>query len=69
MCISRESQLISIQSTAIGLALLNEAVASWLDGAEDFGISPLHASMPRKEFGQLDKNSAEIWFWGQTMMP
>ncbi|QEG41503.1 hypothetical protein [Roseimaritima ulvae] len=53
-----------IQMTDAGLALMTDAVASWLKGAEDFGISPRHSSLSPKQFGKLDKASGELWFWG-----
>jgi hypothetical protein len=52
--------------TGNGLALMMNAVSSWLAGAEDFGISPDHASFKRKEMGKLDQESGELWLWGPS---
>ena len=54
----------TIEMADVGLALMTDAVASWLAGAEDFGVSPRHSSLNPKQFGKLDKASGELWFWG-----
>lgn len=54
----------TIEMTERGLPLLMDAIASWLAGAEDFGVAPRHASLPAKELGTLDRESGELWFWG-----
>lgn len=47
-----------------GLFLLKNALATWLGGVEDFGVSPGHSDLKPKAFGKLDKESGELWFWG-----
>lgn len=64
MHIAHVRDTAKIEMTDEGLALLKEAFASWLRGAEDFGVSPEHSSLKRKEFGKLDRESGELWFWG-----
>jgi hypothetical protein len=53
----------TITVTAAGLTLLRDAVAQWLAGAEDFGVSPCRVRN-RKHLGSLDRESGELWFWG-----
>lgn len=64
MSIRCESDSAKIEMTDVGLDLLIDAVDQWLEGAEDFGVSPRHSAMKPKEFGALDRDSAELWFWG-----
>ena len=64
MSIRRAAETATIEMTAEGLRLIVEAVTSWLAGAEDFGISPDRSSLKRKQLGKLDRESAELWFWG-----
>lgn len=54
----------TINMTDEGLSLLQRAVATWLDGGEDFGVSPRHSALKPKAFGKLDRESGELWFWG-----
>ncbi|HMP71464.1 MAG TPA: hypothetical protein PKA76_19100 [Pirellulaceae bacterium] len=54
----------TIEMTDEGLKLLIDACTAWLGGAEDFGVSPRHSSMKPKDFGKLDRESGELWFWG-----
>ena len=70
MKIERHSETATITMTSEGVALLIEAVESWLRGAEDFGVSPTHSTaVTQEELGQLDRESIELWFWGPHMMP
>ncbi len=64
MNIDCDADAATIEMTQCGLLLIIDAVASWLVGAEDFGISPRHASLKPKQFGRLDNESGELWFWG-----
>ena len=54
----------TIRMTKEGLSLLTRALRTWLDGGEDFGVSPRHSALKPKAFGKLDKESGELWFWG-----
>lgn len=64
MSIRCESDSAMIEMTDVGLDLLIDAVDQWLEGAEDFGVSASHSTMKPKELGVLDRESAELWFWG-----
>ena len=64
MSIQYDSTSATIEMTAEGVALLSNACTSWLAGAEDFGVSPLHSSHKASGFGKLDRESGELWFWG-----
>jgi hypothetical protein len=64
MNIQHDADAGTIEMADAGLALMTDAVASWLAGAEDFGVSPRHSSLNPKLFGKLDKASGELWFWG-----
>lgn len=64
MNIRRDSDAATIEMTDSGLVLLIHAVTSWLAGAEDFGVSPSHATLKKKDLGKLDQKSGELWFWG-----
>jgi hypothetical protein len=59
-----EEGVATVQITSIGLPLLIDAFSSWLNGSEDFGVSPRHSSLKPWELGQLDRESGEVWFWG-----
>ena len=64
MHVGRDRDTAVIEMTAEGLSLLTDAFARWLAGGEDFGVSPTSSSLKRKEFGRLDRESGELWFWG-----
>jgi hypothetical protein len=64
MNIRHDADTGTIEMTDAGLALMTDAVASWLVGGEDFGVSPRHSSLKPNQFGKLDKTSGELWFWG-----
>lgn len=66
MSVSTQADEAHIILAEEGLVLLMAAVEKWLDGAEDFGISPAHADLPSRELRPLDRESLEIWFWGPT---
>ncbi|MFO0911425.1 MAG: hypothetical protein U0795_00590 [Pirellulales bacterium] len=56
----------TIEMTDEGLRLLTKACTAWLGGAEDFGVSPRHSNIKPKDFGKLDRESGELWFWGPS---
>jgi hypothetical protein len=64
MNIRRDAETATITMTDIGFRLITDAVGSWLAGAEDFGVSPRNSSLKPKQFGRLDRESGELWFWG-----
>ena len=64
MHVGRSANAAIIELTEDGLSLLMDALAAWLAGREDFGVSPRSSSLKRNELGKLDLESAEIWFWG-----
>ncbi|QDU95254.1 hypothetical protein [Lignipirellula cremea] len=64
LSIRYEGQAATIEMTAVGRGLAEEAVAAWMSGAEDFCVSPRHARLKKKAFGLLDRQSSELWFWG-----
>ena len=66
MSIRCDVETAVIEMTAEGLSLMVDSVTSWLAGAEDFGVSPDRSSFNRKQLGKLDRESAELWFWGPS---
>ena len=64
MRISCASTAASIEMTMAGLNLLRRAVTTWLEGGEDFGVSPNKSGMKKRELGSQDLESGELWFWG-----
>lgn len=64
MSIRCDSDAATIEMTDEGIRLLIDACAKWLDGGEDFGVSPRNSALKPKHFGELDRESAELWFWG-----
>lgn len=64
MSIQGEADSGLIEMTDRGLILLFDAVSAWLEGMEDFGVSPRNAGLKKHELGRLDKQSSELWFWG-----
>lgn len=64
MNIAHDREAATITMTANGIAILQDALANWLKGGEDFGVSPRHGAIPPKAFGRLDSESGELWFWG-----
>jgi hypothetical protein len=68
VCIRCAEGAVFIEMTMQGLELLHRAIASWLEGGEDFCVSPSHR-MKRRELGSLDRSSGSLWFWGPTMEP
>jgi hypothetical protein len=64
MHIAFEGEAATIEMTAHGLELLKEAFDAWLNGGEDFGVSPAISPLGLKEMGPLDRQSGELWFWG-----
>lgn len=69
LSLRREQDVATFEMTDLGLTLLVDGFQAWLKGAEDFGISPGHSALRPKQLGQLDRESAELWFWGPTMLP
>lgn len=68
MNVRGQRETATIEMTAIGVDLLADGLTFWLNGAEDFGVSPRDSSMHRKEFGALDRESWEVWFWGPSYL-
>ncbi len=64
MNISCEPGTATIEMTPVGLPLVRHAVSAWCDGGEDFGVSPAHANLKKRELGIQDTTSGELWFWG-----
>lgn len=64
MSIRHDKETAAIEMTDQGLGLMTDAITSWLGGAEDFGIAPDHSGLKPKQLGKLDRESAELWFWG-----
>jgi hypothetical protein len=62
--VASESESATIQMTDIGLPLVRDAVRSWLEGGEDFGVSAQHSGLRPDQLGTLDRTSGELWFWG-----
>lgn len=68
MNIRRNGAAATIEMTSEGNLLVADAVAAWLGGGEDFGVSSKHSTSTQgKEFGRLDRDSMELWFWGPSM--
>jgi hypothetical protein len=64
MSITHDADTATIAMTPVGWQLVYDAVAAWLAGGEDFGVSPARAMLKPKQFGARDKESVELWFWG-----
>ena len=64
MSIRCDLDTATIEMTVEGLKLLIGACTAWLAGAEDFGVSSRHSAIKPKDFGKLDHESGELWFWG-----
>lgn len=59
-----DGPVATVKMTRLGLQLLIDAFTSWVNGREDFGFSPHHSTLKSSELGELDRQSAELWFWG-----
>jgi hypothetical protein len=69
LSIRRDADSAAIKMTPEGLEIVIEGVQSWLAGTEDFGVSPAHSRrIPKKQFGRLDRESLELWFWGPGLL-
>lgn len=64
MHVSHDDKNATIVMTDDGLKLLQDAVTSWLNGREDFGVSPRSGRRQKHELGIQDRQSGELWFWG-----
>ncbi|MBX7106380.1 MAG: hypothetical protein K1X57_20045 [Gemmataceae bacterium] len=64
MHIGFDRDTATITLTEVGLSLLKSALQIWLDGGEDFGVSPRNSALNPKAFGKFDRESGELWFWG-----
>lgn len=64
--IGHDRRIATISMTDIGLALVRRAFIAWLEGKEDFGVSPRHSTVKQCEWGQRDRESGELWFWGPS---
>jgi hypothetical protein len=70
MSIRRDADTAAIEMTPAGLEIMIDGVQSWLSGSEDFCVSPsLSESVSKKQFGRLDRESTELWFWGPRYEP
>lgn len=70
MSIRRDGDSAVIEMTPEGLQIMIDGVQSWLSGSEDFCVSPgLSENIPEKQFGRLDRESTELWFWGPRNEP
>jgi hypothetical protein len=69
MHISVDGGAVTMEMTMAGLELLRNALISWRDGGEDFGLSPTWNRSKRRELGTKDLASGELWFWGPSMDP
>jgi hypothetical protein len=64
MHISLEGDNVTMEMTLTGLQRFRGAVAFWRDGVEDFAIAPTWERSKRRELGDKDLASGELWFWG-----
>jgi hypothetical protein len=64
MNIASDTNIATIQMTAIGHHIIHNGILNWLDGLEDFGVSVRDSQLKRGELGKLDIASGELWFWG-----
>ena len=64
MNVARQEDSASIEITSEGLQQFRNAVQTWHDGADDFGISPTWDRKRKRELGDKDLSSLELWFWG-----
>jgi len=64
MHIGFDRDTATINLTDEGVSLLKSALQTWVDGGEDFGVSPRNSALKPKAFGKLDMESGELWFWG-----
>ncbi len=69
MCIGYDGDAATIDMTSHGLELLIEAFKGWLDGGEDYGVSPSWSTLKPKQMGARDRQSGELWFWGPSYDP
>lgn len=66
MNIASETNVATIQMTAIGRDIIKSGILKWLDGAEDFCVSVRNSKLKPGQLGRLDRTSGELWFWGPT---
>lgn len=64
MNIRCEAETATIVMTKVGLDSFIDACTKWLEGAEDFCVSPRTSTLNSRQFGRLDRESGELWFWG-----
>ena len=69
MQISVDGCTATIEMTIAGLEQLRDAVTAWRNGGEDFGIYPNWKRNRRRELGEKDLASGELWFWGPSYEP
>jgi hypothetical protein len=68
MNVRGQGETAAIEMTSVGIDVLADGFTSWLNGAEDFGVSPRDSALHRKELGALDCESWEVWFWGPSYL-
>lgn len=59
----------SIEMTDEGLELLRRGLNSWFAGSEDLCLAPRRCRRRLSKLGKLDRESAELWFWGPDFIP
>ena len=64
MRVSRQRRLAWVEMTRSGLVLVRDALIVWLDGGEDYGVSPSNSNLRKHQFGEHDLASGELSFWG-----
>lgn len=69
MSVTVDSSTATVEMTTVGLGVVRDGVQAWLEVAEDFGVSADQADFKKRDLGDLDKASLEMWFWGPTMEP
>ena len=69
MNISQANAIVTVEVTLAGLEIVRDAIIAWGDGTEDFGISPGHSDLKKRQLGARDLASGELWFWGPRYDP
>jgi len=64
LCVSVDKETTTVEMTTMGLDGLRQAIENWRDGAEDFCIPVTTSRRERRNLGEKDLASGELWFWG-----